>query len=445
MKNILIFCTLLSLLTACNLEETNVNPNDPLDVPLELLLPPALESAAEIQSGEAAVIAGIFAQYFTGTDNRALPVEKYLLDESFNMNPLWQDIYNTSLTTFHLIIEKAEAQNAPHYAGVAKVMQALTLGTTTALWGDVPYTEAFVGAENLNPRYDTQEQIYADVQRLLDEAVVDLSAEESVFSPGADDVIYNGDLQNWQRAAYALQARYALHLVKRDPNAAATALTALAQSFTEPAQDLVYTYGFTDAEFNPWYLYFQNTPYIEIDDYFSDLLENDPRKDNLIRRSFGLSRVGDFYGGEFATVPLITYSEVKFLEAEALLRTQAEGAEEAARTAVRTHTTAVTDGEITADSIAAFAEEVIVFTGDFETDLQSLIQQKYIQHFTQIEGWTDYRRTGYPELPVNAEGDNPQNPGGDIPRRFIYPQNERLFNENFPAANPNLQDRVWWD
>ena len=83
--------------------------------------------------------------------------------------------------------------------------------------------------------------------------------------------------------------------------------------------------------------------------------------------------------------------------------------------------------------------------GSLNDDLETVLTQKYISHFTQIEGWTDYRRTGFPDLPLNVGGDNPQNPGGAIPRRFIYPQNERLFNSQFPSGNPNLQDRFWWD
>lgn len=439
--------TLLLIAGGCQLEETNINPNDPTEVPLQVLLPPALESAAGEMAEDAAVFAGIFSQYFTGVDNQALPVEKYLLDESFNMNPLWQDFYTTPLNTLQRIIDKADAQNAPHYAGVARVMMALSLGTVSSLWGDIPYSEALRGAANPNPGYDSQEAIYQRIQQLLDEGIAALSASGSVFSPGADDVIYNGNLNRWIAAAYSLKARYYLHTIKRNPQAAELALAALANAFTDPGEEMVYTFGFTDAEQNPWFLYFRNTPYVEVDPDFVSLLQGmkDPRQPQLIRRSFGINRVGPYYAGEFSAVPLITYAETRFLEAECLLRTGQPGAEAALQAAIGAHVAQVVAGAITQDSVERFATRVGVLTGDPAADLNQLITQKYISHFTQIEGWTDYRRTGYPLLVPNADGDNPQNPGGTIPRRFIYPQNERLFNSNFPPSNPNLQDRFWWD
>ncbi len=439
--------TILLLISSCKLEEININPNDPTDVPLTVLLPPALESSANEMAENAAVISGIFAQYFTGVDNQALPVEKYLLDESFNMNPLWQDFYNTPMNALNLIIQKGDAQSATHYAGIGRVMMAMNLGTVTSLWGDVPYSQAFQGAADPNPTYDSQEAVYQSIQQLLDQGIADLSTSSSVFSPGSDDVIFQGNLNKWIGVAYALKARYYLHTIKRNPQAADLALAAIGSAFTNSGNELSYPFGFTEAEQNPWYIYFRNTPYVEVDAEFIQLIQSqqDPREKELIKRSFGINRVGPYYAGEFSAVPLITYSEVKFMEAECLLRTGQVGAETALQMAIAAHTGAVMSGQISGDSVQQFAARVSKLSGNFESDLETIITQKYISHFTQIEGWTDYRRTGYPTLTVNSEGDNPQNPGGDIPRRFIYPQNERLFNSNFPATNPNLQDRFWWD
>ncbi|MCI4650304.1 SusD/RagB family nutrient-binding outer membrane lipoprotein [Phaeodactylibacter sp.] len=445
LRNITFLLLAVAFLAGCELEETNINPNDPTDVPVTVLLPTAMEETAENLSEEAAVIAGIFSQYFTGVDNRALTVESYLLDEAFNMNPLWQDFYNGPLNILNIIIDKSEADGSAHYAGVAKVLMALNLGTAASLWGDIPYTQAFQGGANFSPSYDPQETIYMKVQALLDEAIQDLQAESTV-SPGDDDVIYQGDLDRWAKAAHALKARYYMHTIKRDAAAPAKALDAIANAFQSPSESLVYTFGFTEAEQNPWFIYFKNTPYVEIDPFFSDLLSEleDPRESRLIRRSFGLERVGDFYAAEDASVPIITYAELKMLEAEARLITGEGGAEAALQEGVRTHIEEVTGG-IPGEEMDAYLDAHATLSGDTEDNLRTVLQQLYIAHFTQVEGWTDYRRTGFPELSPNPNGENPQNPGGDIPRRFIYPQNERLFNNSFPAENPNLQGRFWWD
>ncbi|MNY35512.1 Starch-binding associating with outer membrane [compost metagenome] len=82
--------------------------------------------------------------------------------------------------------------------------------------------------------------------------------------------------------------------------------------------------------------------------------------------------------------------------------------------------------------------------------------QKYIANFLQFEAYNDYRRTGYPALPVNDEVypgeplDVP--PFMDIvPLRFPYPSSERSYNAgNIPAdipLNPTeaMAVPLWWD
>ncbi|MEM6738379.1 MAG: SusD/RagB family nutrient-binding outer membrane lipoprotein, partial [Bacteroidota bacterium] len=60
--------------------------------------------------------------------------------------------------------------------------------------------------------------------------------------------------------------------------------------------------------------------------------------------------------------------------------------------------------------------------------------------------WTDYRRTGYPELIPVSNGINSFNLNGEIPRRVSYPQSELdLNNDNVPIKDGNLQTSLWWD
>jgi len=90
---------------------------------------------------------------------------------------------------------------------------AYLLGITTDHWGDIPYSDAFKGYESdFTPEYDTQEEIYTTIFTLLSEAVTDLNATESLFSPDTEDLIYGGDLDKWIKASYALKARFSLHM-----------------------------------------------------------------------------------------------------------------------------------------------------------------------------------------------------------------------------------------
>jgi hypothetical protein len=118
-----------------------------------------------------------------------------------------------------LFLQKGQAENAPAYVGIAKTLMAYNLGIATVNWENVPYSQA--DQKNFTPDYDTQEQIYATIQKLLDEAITEL-AKNTGTKPAADDLIYNGDTAKWTRLAYSLKARYAMHLSNKNPQQAAT-------------------------------------------------------------------------------------------------------------------------------------------------------------------------------------------------------------------------------
>jgi hypothetical protein len=427
--------------TSCDLEETNINPNDPIDVPVETLLPPAQQRIGEIMAGDAAVIAGIFNQYFIGFEALVQPIEKYVVDNDFFVRPIWSDFYVTVFPTLDIIIQKAEEQDLPHYAGVGKTLMALSVGTATSLWGDIPYSEGFGGPEILTPVYDLQSDIYADIQQLLDEAIEDFDRVEGAIS-SSDDLMLNWDIENWKKVAFTLKARYYMHTIKRDSDASAKALEALGKGIQSTADDLIYSYN--EQEFNPWFRYIQATPNIRIDTYFLDLIDDDPREKAMVKSTFGEKNLGPYYASEFSPLALLSFVEAKMLEAEALVRTEQSGAQEALDEAVRTHIEQL-EPEATEQEINDYLAANTVLNGDPDSRLETILTQKYIAQFTTIEGWTDFRRTGLPALSPNPDGNSPQNPNGEIPRRFPYPLNEELYNPNIPSPIPTLQDRFWWD
>ena len=70
--------------------------------------------------------------------------------------------------------------------------------------------------------------------------------------------------------------------------------------------------------------------------------------------------------------------------------------------------------------------------------------QKYIAMYNQSESWTDWRRTAFPKLTAVT--------GTEIPRRWLYPQSERLYNganlaaTGYIVSNPNwIFSKMWWD
>ena len=447
MKNLIYLFTVMMVFSACKLEEINENPNVPDDVPLETLLPSAQFNLAEALGGRAFRYTNIFSQHLEGVNNQELNTENYNPDELF-VGYLWDDFYAGSMINLRFMIDKANEQSAPHYAGVGKVLMAANIGVVTDIWGDAPLSEA-LNANNVQPIYDSQAFVYEQIDQLLDEAIEDLQASESVFSPANDDIMYQGNLARWIQSAYALKARYLLHQSNVDPTKVNEALLAAQNGFNSSFEDLQYGYLGTDVDANPIFQYYEITPNAVIDIEFIGIMGiQDPRFDffiDIIPFTGGESKVGEALASPDSPVKIVSYIEQKFIEAECLLRDNQSGSALASmQDAIRASVEDNTFGTLTQEEIDEFVSE-FSFSGDFESDLELLIEQKYIALFTQTEPWVDYRRTGYPQLDPNENGVSASNPSGEIPLRLIYPQNERLLNPNVPSPIPNMQEPVWWD
>lgn len=94
-----------------------------------------------------------------------------------------------------------------------------------------------------------------------------------------------------------------------------------------------------------------------------------------------------------------------------------------------------------------FAQPTVSYSGTTEEKLAKIGTQKWLAlYFTGMEGWYDWRRTGYPEIiPGPAAFIN------TVPVRYIYPSSVQSLNEdNYKAViasqGPDaITTRVWWD
>jgi hypothetical protein len=69
---------------------------------------------------------------------------------------------------------------------------------------------------------------------------------------------------------------------------------------------------------------------------------------------------------------------------------------------------------------------------------QRIIEEAYSAYygFAFGEVWNNFRRTGYPAITPSPNGDNGLNPGGGVPKRFLYPTSEETTNAaSFAAAS----------
>ncbi|MBJ6142275.1 SusD/RagB family nutrient-binding outer membrane lipoprotein [Hymenobacter sp. BT559] len=153
---------------------------------------------------------------------------------------------------------------------------------------------------------------------------------------------------------------------------------------------------------------------------------------------------------------LLTYAETELLLAEAANRGWSVGANAAThyangvRGAMQSLSQFGTAGAINQGTIDAF---VLANPLGATNQLKQINEQYWLETsttFNFIEGWNNWRRSGYPELtPVNYPGNVT---GGTIPRRLIYPVTEVSNNPAGYASGVSsltggdlLTSRVWWD
>lgn len=437
------------LLTSCQFDDTNLDPVRLSEASLDELFPIALLQTYRNINSIGGRVTGIVVQHFKGTDAQPLAYDQYLIDER-TLDEFWKTgLYSGAMRDCFLLVEKARAEGKGRYLGIGQILLAHNLGMATSFWGDVPFSEAFGGPENLYPSYDTQRDIYEQITHLLEAAVEQLSQSQDT-SYMAVDLIFGGNAAAWQKTAYALLARYSLHQSKRKVNAITQALTylergGLAVDFVAP------TLYYQDQRNggNPLRLYLEErADQMALGNHLVDLLAQteDPRLD-----AFGVFDGTSylFYEAEQAVpfwsrlatpIPLIAAAEVQFIRSEALLRVgNVAAAEEALQAAVRLHFEQM---DLDIYSSQPWYDNHINFTDcpDFDCQLQRIMEQKYIALFVQgaHQAWVDYRRTGVPTLQVPDEANSSFNPGLVVPRRYLYPISER---RNNPEAYQQAIDR----
>ncbi|PSQ87411.1 MAG: SusD/RagB family nutrient-binding outer membrane lipoprotein [Bacteroidetes bacterium QS_3_64_15] len=448
----------------------NTNPNATTEPSMSGLLSNTILSTSNTTQG-AASVTSYYVQHLASPSGSSV-------DRHFEsrFGGTWSGIYGL-LSDTEALIEKAEAEDSPHYAGVAQIIQAYNLGLATDLWGDIPYQEALQADEGeTTPAYDSQEQVYEEIQTLLSDARDNLDAE-SRSSPGSDDFVYGGDLEKWRKASWALEARYLNHLTKKSDYDPQAVLSAVGNAFERNADDAQMNYE-NDPSNNPWHNVYLNQEGGILGGHLSEQLVKemdgslygvfDPRLQVAITDStetegddpplYAGNRngagSGDFYNhlepkyyaSENAPILWITYAEMKFIEAEAALRDGNSGrAYTAYMEGIRAHMDKVGVSESERD---AYMNDPAVDVGEDNLTLDEVFKEKNVALFLSPEAWVDHRRHDYdypdfePPIDQNPLFQNSQDT--DHIRRVLYPLSEIERNRsNVPEVE--LNQFLWWD
>ncbi|WP_079243176.1 SusD/RagB family nutrient-binding outer membrane lipoprotein [Chryseobacterium indologenes] len=431
------------------LDTFNENPNSPTQVTSpKTLFTGAAVGTINNSTGNLTRQISLLAQHTNGNQFQSLNYTNYFLTELDNETD-WSNIYKTGVNLHQIITQFGDKY--PYYSGMAKILLAMNMGYATDAWGDIPFSEAFQGVNNFSPKYDSQQNVIAQIQSYLDSAIIDLSkpGNANLGLPAGDDIFYAGNIDKWKKLAYAIKARYALRLTQREGStvAAQKALNYLQNSFTSSSDNLVARFDGGNNQ-NLWFAFDnQRSGYMSMGKYFIDLLKNssDPRLPHYAgldasggysgsapeESNTDASPFGSYFAGSASTSNIIfSYSEIKFIEAEAQFRLgNTVGAQAALKAAVSASLIDVTGAD----------NPVFATTASAAVTLQNIITQKYSSLFTTMEPYNDWRRTGFPVLTANQKSQSKK-----IPLRLITPKAERTLNNN-AAVVSDVSIPVWWD
>jgi hypothetical protein len=165
---------------------------------------------------------------------------------------LWTTAYAGVLTDCDILIKQADAGQFTIHAGMARLMQAYTLSVLVDFFGDVPFSQAFLGQENLNPTVDGDEQLYPAIIAIVDQAIANLRTAPSALAPAITDFYYGGTVANWIRFGNSLRFKLYLNMKNANQALATTGINAVLADagglITTQGQNFVFRYATNTAD-----------------------------------------------------------------------------------------------------------------------------------------------------------------------------------------------------
>lgn len=473
------------LFTSCtkDFKEVNTNPNTLPETRPELLLESAIYSVRNAnQTREHRLVHEMMQVHVTVVNSDE--IHRYIIRPS-ESDYMWNSWY-LQLTNFKDAYENAkklvtlpnQAYNYS-YMAMARIMETWVSSLLTDTYGNVPYTEANRGrTDNIfQPKFDDQKSIYDSMFVRLEEANTLLALNNAIPAAlTARDPLFAGDLAKWRRFGNSLYLRLLLRASDRPESNATAKIQQMLQ--TSPATYPIMTSNAESAIIR----FTTTTPFVSafntyrdydfngengLSEFFINTLNTwgDPRLTKWAstvasayvgipsgylpgnqqeRQSYYLPALKN----EPLTGNILSYAEVQFMLAEAAVKGYANAAN--AKTYYENGVTnAITNWGLTVP--AGHLTKPSIIWVDAETTAQKMekiITQKYFTFFfTDFQSWFEYRRTGYPNLPIGPGAQN----NGKLPTRLVYPVSVQSLNRaNYQAAvaamgADDMLTRVWWD
>ena len=165
-----------------------------------------------------------------------------------SFNGRWSSAYQTIMQDIREMNILADEAGLTKHKAIGQVIEAHILMTLVDFFGDIPYTEAFQGAANLNPMSDSGESVYAAALGLLDAAITNFNTDalgEPTWVAGTTDPFYDGDWAAWTKAANTLKMNAYMNTRNVDGSALANfnAIVASGNYISSTADDFQFQWG----------------------------------------------------------------------------------------------------------------------------------------------------------------------------------------------------------
>mgnify|MGYP003575929209 CR=1 FL=1 len=469
-------------------QEINTNPNTVLAATPEALLGPALHDIVSRNQDRAMRIGNELMQYHvTTSDSREF--HRYFIRPS-EPDYMWRNWY-LQLTNIRDIYTNAENTRQPGYKtfkGISLVLDVWVSSMLTDMFGDVPYFEAAKGKEKIiQPKFDTQQAIYEDLFKKLEEANVLFKEDQASLPAGRIsmipdairtlDPLFSGETLKWRKFGNSLYLRLLMRVSGKSVTNAPAKIAEIAVTnkanypimagnedsailrFTTALPYVSAFNGDRDFDFNG------DKGYTE---FFINNLNawDDPRLPKWSTQASGVYagipsgyRAGQVPERQSTLLPalkdepllgnIMNYGELQFILAEAALKGYITGSpEDFYNNGI---TAAITFWIPDYANIATHLQKEEIkwnASGTFDQQMEQIFLQKYYTlFFTDFQAWHEYRRTRHPVLPVGQGLLN----DGKMPSRFTYPVNVQSLNAaNYREAvnrmgGDDLNVKVWWN
>lgn len=475
-KNSFLAIGLTFMLNACesvDFGDTNNNPNGPTAAVTSQLLTEAQKTVSTIGTHLTGIL---YTQQLTegqypGESRYATLTYSY---DGYYTGPIQNLNEIIKLNTNEATKSQANLYgNNSNQIAVAKILRAYILQFMTDRWGALPWTEAFQGIDNPQPKFDSQEEIYNIMFAEVDEALSLINS-----NPGPQgDVLFGGNMTRWRVFGNSLKMTMALRISDANPSLAKSKFEEAVSSgaiITDNSQNIAFPYGTDDASDSPWRDRFRTREdYVVSETMMESLRSNlDPRlfkfaspsrdgtaANPLFPNQEDVAYVGapngkvngnvpdfsfppaDLISQPDIPTPIYTAAQMKLAMAEAALKGWSVGGNSESLF-IEGIKASMSQWGVASDKTQSYISK---YSGT--PSIASIAYEKWLAlYLNGPESWAEWRRLDAPSLVPSAFAGDPR-----IPVRHAYDSSVEDNNKaNYDAvvAQQGIDDlhtKLWWD